>query len=180
MLAAAATTTATGSPSPSRETSDSETESAFRIRSPYLHIAPVGIGSLGDPAVFWGLGAGIMLPRRRRGVLTIGGFAEYVLVLSARNFPEDRRTQLLRFGPELRIGGGRRLFVYGHARLGLELLILDGRPEAGVMATLGGGLQGLLTKRLLIGTEIGADVLFFGVNGFGLIPRLRVFTGFKF
>jgi len=119
-------------------------------------------------------------PRERRGVIAIGGFAEHVLLLEERYSTEDRRTQLLRFGPELRAGGGRRVFAYAHARLGLELLFIHKRPEFGLMTTLGCGAQGLATDRLLMGAEVGVDVSFFGVNGLFPLPRLRVFTGFKF
>lgn len=105
--------------SASTESSDDGAEGSFRTRSPYLHVAPFGIGSHGEPALFWGLGGGIMVPRGRRALVTVGGFAEHVLFLGDRLFPGERQIQLFRSGPEVRIGGGRR--VSGYGLLGVDL-----------------------------------------------------------
>ncbi|MEZ4454871.1 MAG: hypothetical protein R3B09_35805 [Nannocystaceae bacterium] len=179
-LALAPVARASEAPAGEAEATSADDEGSFRTRAAYVHVAPFGIGTLSAPTLFWGLGGGIMLPRGRRAVLAVGGFAEHVVVLDDDPYIAERLMQFVRFGPDLRIGGGRRVFGYGHLRAGLDLLIWRDRPEPSAMTTLGGGVQSLASRRVLLGAEAGVDIMIWGVNGVGFLPRLRVFVGFKF
>lgn len=157
----------------------------------YLHVSP-GLGgivpvadvSLGGYA--WGIGGGYYLTRGRRFGAMVGGFFEHLVVLSAGDrlhFEEHN----LRMGPELRLGARTRgVFAYGLVRAGLDLLldsnffsesVDDRRPVVPwIMGTLGGGVQGLIGRRFLLGGEGGLD---FGGEAF-LMLRLRLIVGVRF
>src|SRR5690606_33392034 len=84
-------------------------ESAFRRRGPYLFTSPAGVMTSGLLLYTWGLGAGVMLPRRNARLLTIGGFVDHGVEATPRP-----RSSILTAGAELRIGRARsRVYGYG-------------------------------------------------------------------
>lgn len=154
----------------------------------YAYLSP-GIGGLvpvpdvGIGAYAWSLGAGRYFTAKKRLAVALGGFIEHqvLIFLPWENESAAAFTNVLRLGPELRVGGRHpRLFAYGLARLGLDLAF--DRATYGVpvlpwiMGTLGGGAQGLIGRRFLLGGEAGFDL---GGEAF-LLFRLRLLLGFRF
>lgn len=164
-------------------------EAGLELPGNYLHISP-GIGGVipipdvGVGAHAWGLGAGHHFTRGSDLAIDFGGFGEHLVVFILPGEDGGRTTveHAVRVGPELRVGvRSPHAFAYGLARVGLELLIdssLDPtrRVTPWVMGMLGGGVQGLLGRRFLLGGEGGID---YGGATFVMV-RLRLMVGVRF
>lgn len=157
----------------------------MRAAGYYLHIAP-GVISFGLPApdffgYVWGVGAGRFIPLRQRLAIAVGGFLEHLVVPAFNKY--TRFYHLPRIGAELRVGrSNARVFGYGLARLGLDLIILTHPASFGevqALTSLGGGVQGALGPRgrLLLGAEPSVDV---SLPTPWLMLRTRVFLGIRF
>ncbi|MFY0532179.1 hypothetical protein [Nannocystis pusilla] len=125
-------------------------EQGLRATGVYLHVSPalfaLDVRSPGFQMWGWGLGAGRYWTMRKRLAIALGGFFEHMLWINPyENSWAGKTLNFLRFGPELRIGGSNeRVFAYGLARLGLDLLV--GTPQTSLarmfVAEVGVGLQG--------------------------------------
>jgi hypothetical protein len=85
----------------------------------------------------WGLSGGRLFTGAKRFATIFGGFFEHNLWVN-RLDPErgDRAAALnfIRLGPELRLGGSsERVFGYGLARLGIDIVAARGAPGAGLV-----------------------------------------------
>lgn len=157
----------------------------------YVHVSPGVLIAplLGDlrMSYVWGVAAGHHHPLGRGRAIQIGGFFEHGVRVR-----EHRAPHLVRLGPELRVGAGTaRTYGYGLVRTALALTQIDvydqppGSPttmervvEPSFLLTLGGGLQGLIGRRLLLGFEPALEL---NVRD-DLVPmfRVRVFAGVAF
>lgn len=180
---------------PTVRAADEPAGEGFRVRGGYLHLAP---GILSMPTIAdgqerlsytWGVGGGYHRPAGRRFMAQIGAFFEHV-PMGPHGYPYIWR-HFMRVGPELRLGGGStRVFGYGLVRLGLDVLYQNVRypgekeGRSGTFSlflmTLGGGVQGLLGRRFVIGGEPGIDLTMGGGNDVFPQFRLRAFIGLKF
>jgi hypothetical protein len=118
----------------------------------------------------WGFGGGYMFMPIPHFMLTVGGAFDHTWINFEHVDPDDFRGNIIAFLPEVRIGGGgRRIFGYGHLQTGLGILILDwdygpfhgDETEAGFDLGLGGGIQGLVWRGLMIGAETAVDLGFY-------------------
>lgn len=154
----------------------------------YAYLSPgfggfVPVADAGLAAYAWSLGAGQYYTPRKRLALALGGFAEHLVLFIFPGEYESTRSVIhgLRLGPELRLGKRHeRFFMYGLARLGLDLYFdraAYGVPVfARVMGTLGGGAQILFGRRFLLGGDGGFDL---GGEAFCLL-RVRLLLGLRF
>lgn len=160
-------------------------------RSGYVHISPGVLVAplLGDlrMSYVWGVAVGYHRPLERGRAIQIGGFFEHGVHVRGQDPPH-----LFRLGPELRAGGGTaRTFGYGLVRSALALTQSDvyAQPpgsattqarvlEPSFLLTLGGGLQGLIRRRFLLGFEPAVDLNI--RDDFVPMFRARVFAGFAF
>lgn len=163
----------------------------LRRRATYLHLAPgilaVDVERATLPYYAWGVGGGVSLPFRRAGLLTVGGYFEHLVFLAPPRFrttedegPNDHH--FLRFGPELRLGGSSdRVFGYGLLRVGIDLFY-DPEPrhelQPAFLSTFGAGVQGLLSRRVVLGAEPAMDLQLLG--GSTWFFRARIFVGVLF
>jgi hypothetical protein len=124
-----------------------------------------------DVGVQWGAGGGYMFEPVPHFMLTVGGAFEHTWVNFEDFDHDDIRGNIVRFLPELRIGGGTsRIFGYGYAQPGLAIVVLawDYGPfegddsEAGFNLGIGGGVQGAVWRSLMIGGEMGVDLVLRG------------------
>ncbi|HFE44244.1 MAG TPA: hypothetical protein ENJ18_01955 [Nannocystis exedens] len=163
---------------------------AFLLLSPGILVF-----QLPDQALWaWGVDGGI---HRRFGelVLQTGAFFEHALTRVRGPDPTDGSeisgtAHLVRFGPELRLGGGTpHLFAYAQARVGLDLFFIRAASSAPIQregaslsfhGSFGAGVMGLVGRRLLLGfepgVELGTPSGIFGVSGL----RARIFAGLAF
>ena len=168
----------------------------FREKRAFLLVSPgILILQLPNQALWtWGVDAGI---HRRFDELTLqtGAFFEHALTRVSGPDPVDGTSlsgtaHLIRFGPELRLGGGtQRLFAYAHARAGLDLFIARAAsarpiqregPSFSFHGSFGAGVMGLIGRRLLLGLEPGAEVgASSGTLGLTAL-RARIFAGLAF
>jgi len=189
-LVPVSTSTPAPLPPTNTEAHDLGKKRAFLLLSPGLLVF-----QLPDQALWtWGVDAGI---HRRFGelVLQTGAFFEHALTRVRGPDPIDGgeisgTAHLVRFGPELRLGGGtQRLFAYAHARAGLDLFIVRAAsmiplqwegPSFSFHGSFGAGVMRLIGRRLLLGfepgAELGAPSEILGVTGL----RARIFAGLAF
>lgn len=166
----------------------------LRKRRGFLNLSPGLMAiTLNNPArvyplYAWGLDGGYHLPIGRVLALQVGGFFEHVVYFRRVNLPGEPTparagSHLFRMGPQLRVGGGNeRVFGYGLARLGVDVMHFTGDGLRGTGAafhsSLGGGVMGLLADKVLLGGEAAVDI---SANaGVLALMRLRVFVGFAF
>jgi hypothetical protein len=103
---------------------------------------------------------------------------------SDTTMPSGRPGHWLRFGPQVRIGGGnRRLFGYGVLGVLAGVIREDLLYEPGIRrssftshSVFGAGLQGLVRDRLLLGGEADLDVIL----DENPLLRMRVILGVMF
>jgi hypothetical protein len=122
-----------------------------------------------DISVQWGVGGGYMFMPTAHFMATVGAAFEYAWVRYKDRDP-DFRSDVLRFLPELRIGGGnRRIFGYGFAQPGLAIFVnTDWRSDESDVSSspplfnlgAGVGAQGIVWRNLMIGGEVGVDLRF--------------------
>jgi hypothetical protein len=132
----------------------------------------------------WGLSGGRLFTGAKRFATIFGGFFEHNLWVN-RLDPErgDRAAALnfIRLGPELRLGGSsERVFGYGLARLGIDIVAARGAPGlASFMVTGGAGIMAALTRsrRLLLAFEPAID---YSVPYDLALFRARVLVGVRF
>jgi len=189
-LVPASTSTPAVQPPTKADDHDLGKKRAFLLLSPGILIF-----QLPDQALWaWGVDAGI---HRRFGelVLQTGAFFEHALARVRGPDPIDGSeisgaAHLVRFGPELRLGGGtQHLFAYAQARAGLDLFIARAAstipiqwegPSFSFHGSFGAGVMGLIGRRLLLGfepgAEIGAPSGILGITGL----RARIFAGLAF
>lgn len=157
----------------------------------YLHVSPGVGGVVPIPDVLlggyaWGVGGGYYFVRGRRLGAMVGGFFEHIVLITAFGKLSFEANNL-RMGPELRLGTRTpKVFAYGLVRAGLDLLLdsnyfsdsYDVRQPVvpWIMGTVGGGAQGLIGRRFLLGGEGGLD---FGAET-EIMLRLRLLLGVRF
>jgi hypothetical protein len=166
---------------------------AVGLRAPgyYLHVAP-GVMTFLVPRTeyfgyLWGVGGGRYFTRPGRLAFSVGGFAEHLVITTPPAYLKstsvfDGLFHFVRTGPELRVGASNeRVFGYGLARLGLDLLLAQpgGFYELQGLFTLGGGVQGALgtARRLLLGIEPALEISF---PTPWPLARVRAFIGVRF
>lgn len=191
---------------PPRRTADEDpggTPGTFELRHVYLQLSPgiVGVPLTGPPRPLyaWGLGAGVFVPVGERFAVAGGGFFEHMTRKYGETVQDEpyvgrsHRQHRVRFGGELRLGAQRRkLFGYALARLGLDVDVDRGVEDvvgmksdfapgaaAGLLTTVGVGLQVLFAGRLLFGAEPAVD-LGYVRGGFSPMFRGRVLLGVTF
>lgn len=172
----------------------------FRAPSNYLHVSP-GVLALALDApemrmYAWGVAGGHHFVRGKRFAAQVGGFFEHLVWAEPPSFRSVVYTtgmHFLRVGPEVRVGAsGERVFGYGLARIGLDVMVerwnINGEygssrdgSEANVdfMASIGAGIQGVLGPghRLILGAEPSFDV---DVRAPLWTFKARVFLGWRF
>ncbi len=165
-------------------------------RRGYLALSPgvIAIGLLDGrsmPARYiWGVEAGYHFPFGRSLMIQPGLAFEHSAFRQPGAYtpegvvPLPRRGHLMRVGPQVRIGGGNaRVFGYALLSVATGLIVTDRfRSDhfdrlvlPTVMSTIGGGVQGLVVRKLLLGGEVNIDVL-----GLGPILRARLYAGIMF
>lgn len=190
---AASSTAVSASPAPTLPP-----PSGLRLRGGYLAVAPGILEALGR-YYLCGIDGGFHLPAGRRFAVQLGGFFDYLV--HRRKLGHATRTstfQTFSLGVQARLGGGnQRVFGYGLIRLGTAFEFATRHYWYGterehaplLLVTTGGGVQGLVTRRLMLGGEASADYHFFlgkpdPDNEHPLLPafkvRLRLFIGVMF
>jgi hypothetical protein len=140
------------------------------------------------PLYVWGIDGGYHLPIGRVFALQAGGFFEHALYTRSIYLPGSMTngrssSHLFRMGPQLRVGGGNeKIYGYGLARLGVDILHFSGgdlrNTGAAFHSSLGGGVMGLLIDKVLLGGEVAVDIT--ANNSVFALMRFRVFVGFAF
>lgn len=152
----------------------------LRARRGYLNLSPGILALFGFrwPAYAWGIDGGYHFPGRGNFAVQVGGFLEHLV---------PSQANLIRLGPMARFGGGHeKIFAYGLARLGGDLLLtkFPGHHDTimGFHASLGGGVMGLVHPRVTLGGEPAVDlfVVLTGATDMLSMVRFRVFAGWLF
>lgn len=153
--------------------SDGFHNAGFVYGAPPFVSVPIGDhdwNHLAEVGMQWGLGGGYMFVPIPHFMLTVGGAFEHTWLNFEHWHPDDLRGNIIAFLPEVRVGGGgRRIFGYGHLQTGMGILVVawDYGPvhgddtEAGFDLGVGGGVQGLIWRGLMLGAETGVDLGFY-------------------
>ena len=167
----------------------------------YVHLSPGLLGftpvaDAGAVAYAWGLAAGHTFTAGRRFAAGVGAFAEHMVVNFVGGDCADCGSEIrqaVRLGPEVRLGRrARRVFGYFVGRIGAELSILYELRDYDdtymhyttkyypvypwLFGSVGGGAQGLLGRRFLLGGESTVDI---GGDAWFLL-RFRLILGVRF
>lgn len=165
-------------------------------RRGYLALSPGVIGiALAEPngpppRYIWGIEGGYHFPLGRSLMVQPGLVFEHSAYRQADAATVDgplsrpRRAHLIRLGPQVRLGGGNAK-VFGYAlfsvtsgvrvfdRIRADHLQRVAFPQ--VSSSIGGGVQGLIIGKLLVGGELNVDF-----QGFALFMRARLHVGIMF
>lgn len=146
--------------------------------------------STASPRYIWGIEGGYHFPIGRSLMIQPGLVFEHSVFRQAdATTPEGgtlqrKRGHLMRVGPQVRIGGGNAK-VFGYALLSVTsgIIVIDLPRNDGlrcfalpmVSSTVGGGVQGLIMRRILLGGELNVDLM-----GALLTTRARLYAGIMF
>lgn len=141
----------------------------------------------------YSLEIGLHRPFRRGLALQIGGFFAHGLEPGKYTNPENNSetrilSHIFAFGPQLRFGAGNeRVFAYALTRLGLGFTVTQFRrpvwvpdeevdgPQPYFYGSVGAGLLTLVSRRVVLGGELGIDF-----DGLRRLARGSVLMGVTF
>lgn len=161
-------------------------------RRGYLAVSPGVIGvTLGiPPRYIWGVEGGYHFPLGRSLMIQPGLVFEHSAFRQADAKTLDgellraRRGHLVRVGPQVRIGAGNaKAFGYALLSVTAAVLVID-LPRSdrlqrfafpAVSSTVGGGVQGLVLRKILVGGEVNIDLVIAMLS-----MRARLYAGIMF